>query len=179
LRPDSIQHADTDSITTVTLSLTSLDSNISVPLTVILKHNPDTAFADSVTRSYLVYYQIVYPPSAAGGTGTPSDTSLPAYLSTGLNGIPARTDTTDANGMAARFVQFNIFHIEPGAVDTIIVHATVQYPYKKNAVAGSPVTWVIYGRAPGASSYVARPATGAWKGIVLPTPRTKTRRATR
>jgi hypothetical protein len=179
LRPDGIQHADTDSITSVSLSLTSLDSNISVPLTLILKHIPDTAFGDSVTRSYLVYYQIVYPPAAAVGTGTPSDTSLPAYLSTGLNGIPARTDTTDANGMAARYVQFNIFHIPPGTVDTIIVNATAQYPYKKNTVTGSPVTWTIYVTAPGTSSYVARPPSGAWKGIVIPTPRVQTRRANR
>jgi hypothetical protein len=172
LRPDSILHADTDSVTALSLSLTFPDSNISVPLTILLKHKPDTVNGDSLSRTYIVNYQIIYPPAAAVGTGTPSDTSLPAYLSTGLNGIPARTDTTDANGNASRYVQFNIFHIPPTSVDTIIVNATATYPYKRNAVAGSPVKWVIIASTPGSSSYVAHPVTGAWKAITT-SPRTR------
>jgi hypothetical protein len=149
LRPDSILHADTDSITSLPLSLTFPDSNISVPLTILLKHIPDTANADSLSRSYIVNYRIVYPLSAAGGTGTPTDTSLFAYLSTGLNGIPARADTTDANGNAARYVQFQLVKIPPGTTDSVVVNATATYPYKRNAVGGTPVHWVIHYTTPG------------------------------
>jgi hypothetical protein len=148
LRPDSILHADTDSVTTLPLSVTFPDSNISVALTILLKHIPDTVNADSLSRTYIVNYQIVYPLSAAAGTGTPTDTSLFAYLSTGLNGIPARTDTTDANGNAARYVQFQLVKIPPGTNDSVVVNATATYPYKRKAVGGSPVHWVIHYSTP-------------------------------
>jgi hypothetical protein len=144
LAPDSIVHADTDSISTLVLSLTGgPDSNLSVPLVAFLKHIPDTVFADSVSRSYIEHFQITYPPAAAAGTGTISDTALFAYLTTGPLGIPARTDTSDANGNTARYVQFNVFKISPDTTDSIVVVATAQYPYKGPPVGGSPITWVI------------------------------------
>lgn len=92
LRPDSIVHADTDSVTTLPLSFTpTSDSNVSVPLVTLLKHIADTLGGDSLSRSYILHYQITYPPALAAGTGTPSDTSLFAYLITLSGSLPAPT----------------------------------------------------------------------------------------
>jgi hypothetical protein len=144
LRPDSIVHADSDSASTLVLTLTGgPDSNLSVPLVALLKHIPDTVGGDSLSRSYIEHFQITYPPSAAAGTGTITDTALIAYLATGPLGIPARTDTSDANGNTVRYVQFNVFKISPDTTDSVVVVATAQYPYKGAFVGGSPVTWVI------------------------------------
>lgn len=141
LRPTAIVHADTDSTSTITLSLTVADSNISVPLNILLKHQPDTVGADSVTRSYIVHYTITYPPAAAVGTGTPTDTALPAYL-VDLANNPARTDTTDGNGVGSRRVRFNVPKIAPGAKDSVLVAATAVF--HDSAVTGSPLRFVVH-----------------------------------
>jgi hypothetical protein len=145
LKPTNLMFADSDSISAMSLSLTSPDSDISVPLNVFLIHQPDTAGADSVTRSYIVHYQIVYPASAAGGKGLPSDTTLPAYLIE-ADGQPARTDTTDGNGMGSRQVQFSVAQFAPKSKDSIVVTATAAY--RDSAVAGSPLRFVIHYTAP-------------------------------
>jgi hypothetical protein len=145
-RPDSILYADSDSITTMALSLTSADSDISLGLAIFLKHIPDSVGADSITRTYIVHYQIIYPASAAAGTGTPSDTALFAYLVDGA-GNPARTDTTDVNGLATRQVKFRQpIVITPGTQDSIVVVATALY--RKNPVARSPLRFVVHYTAP-------------------------------
>lgn len=145
LKPTSIVHADTDSSSSITLSLTSPDSNLSAPLVILLKHQPDSVGGDSVTRSYLVRYQITYPPAAAVGTGTPSDTTLPMYLVTALN-QPSRTDTTDGNGLGSRNVFFNVPRIAPGSQDSAVVAVTAVY--RDSAVVGSPLRFVIHYTAP-------------------------------
>jgi hypothetical protein len=147
LRPDSILYADSDSITTIHLSLTALDSNVSLPLDIALRHNPDSLGADSITRSYLVRYQITYPASAAAGTGTPTDTTLPAYL-IDASGNPARTDTTDLNGTGTRLVRFQIARIiaTPGVVsgtrDSVVIGASVVY--RATPIARSPLRFVVH-----------------------------------
>jgi hypothetical protein len=148
LKPTSIVHADTDSSSTIKLSLTSADSNLSVPLVVLLKHQPDTAGRDSVTRSYLLRYQITYPAAAAVGTGTPSDTTLPAYLvnSSFAPPVPSRTDTTNGNGLGNRNVLFNVPRIAPGSKDSVVV--AVAAVYRDSAVVGSPLRFVIHYTAP-------------------------------
>ncbi len=174
LRPDSILHADTNSVSTLVLSLTGgPDSNLSVPLIALLKHIPDTLGGDSLSRSYIEHFQITYPPSAAAGTGTITDTALIAYLSTGPLGIPARTDTSDANGNTVRYVQFNVFKISPDTTDSVVVVATAQYPYKGAFVGGSPVTWVIC-YSTGAASCPA-PSAGRVRGARRSTVRFKIR----
>jgi hypothetical protein len=145
LKPTNLVHADSDSISTMTLSLTNPDSNVSVPLNIFLIHQPDTLGADSVTRSYIVHYQIVYPASAAGGTGTPTDSTLPAYLIGGV-GQPARTDTTDGNGMGTRQVNFSVAQFAPKSQDSIVVLVTAAY--RDSVVAGSPLRFVIHYTAP-------------------------------
>jgi hypothetical protein len=147
LRPDSIMYADTDSITTVSLSLTAPDSNVSLPLDIALRHNPDSLGADSITRSYLVRFQITYPASSSVGTGTVSDTTLPAFL-IDANGNPARTDTTDLNGAGTRGVRFQIAKIIalPGVVsgtqDSVVIGASVVY--RATPIAGSPLRFVVH-----------------------------------
>ena len=132
------------SVSTLHLSLSGgPDSNICRTTVGLLKHRPDTVGADSLARSYIVHYQITYPPAAAAGTGTIADTALFAYLITAPLGIPARTDTSNGNANTTRYVQFNIFKISPDTTDSIVVVATAQYPYKAAAIGGSPITWVI------------------------------------
>jgi hypothetical protein len=145
LKPMSLVHADTDSVSTMQLSLTSPDSNVSVPLTIVLAHQPDTVGADSVTRSYIVHYRIVYPASAAGGMGTPSDTTLPAYL-VSVGGQPARTDTTDGSGLGSRQVHFSVAQFAPKLRDSVVVQVTAAY--RDTAVVGSPLRFVIHYTAP-------------------------------
>jgi hypothetical protein len=145
LKPDSLDFADSDSISSVALSLTSPDSQVSAALNVLLIHVPDTLGADSVTRSYIVHYQITYPASAAKGTGTPTDTTLPAYLIE-ADGQPSRTDTTDGNGMGSRAVQFSVAQFQPKSVDSIVVMATAVY--RDSVIAGSPRRFVIHYTAP-------------------------------
>ena len=146
LRPDSILYADSDSITTVTPSIFSPDSNTSLGLDVLLKHNPDTINADSVTRSYLVRYQITYPANSAGGTGTPSDTTLPIYL-VNASGIPSRTDTTDAIGLATRQVFFSVGRLTHGSPpDSVVIQATAFY--RTTPIGRSPLRFVIHYTAP-------------------------------
>jgi len=145
LKPTNLVYADSDSISSAALSLTTPDSNLSVPLNVILKHQPDSIGADSVTRSYIVHYQIVYPAASAVGTGTPSDTTLPEYLIEG-DGQPARTDTTDGNGMGSRAVLFSVPRIAPQSQDSVVVMVTASY--RDSAVAGSPLRFVIHYIAP-------------------------------
>jgi hypothetical protein len=149
LRPDSLQYADSDSITTLALSVTNSDSNVSPGLDIILKHNPDSIDADSVTRSYLLHYQIIYPDTAAMGTGTPSDTALFAYLAD-PTGNPSRRDTTDLNGMGTRQVIFQLAKIPPGTQDSIVVLATALY--RTGPVAGSPLRFVVHYTSPGTPS---------------------------
>jgi hypothetical protein len=145
LKPDSLDFADSDSISSVALSLTSPDSQVSAALNVLLIHVPDTLGADSVTRSYIVHYQITYPANAAKGTGTPTDTTLPAYL-VEADGQPSRTDTTDGNGMGSRVVQFSVAQFQPKSVDSIVVMATAVY--RDSVIAGSPRRFVIHYTAP-------------------------------
>jgi hypothetical protein len=145
LKPTSMIFADSDSISHAALSLTSPDSDVSVPLNVLLLHQPDTVGADSVTRSYVVHYQITYPASAAKGKGTPSDTTLPAYLIE-TDGAPSRTDTTDGNGMGTRAVQFSVAQFQPKSKDSIVVMATAVY--RDSVIAGSPRRFVIRYTAP-------------------------------
>ncbi len=73
---------------------------------------PIRSAADSVTRSYIVHYQIIYPASAAKGTGTPSDTTLLRVSGRG-HGKPSRTDTTDVNGIGTAHVQFAVAQFQP------------------------------------------------------------------
>ena len=147
LRPDSIKHADTDSITTVALSLAASDSNVSSGLTILLKHIPDSVNADSVTRTYLVRYRIIYPAAAAAGTGRPSDTTLFAYL-VDANGNPARTDTTDVTGLATRRVMVRLLNtkIAPGTKDSVVVLATAFY--RTTPIGRSPLRFVVRYIAP-------------------------------
>lgn len=145
LKPTSLAFADSDSISHAALSLTTPDSDVSVPLNVLLIHQPDTVGGDSVTRSYIVHYQITYPASAAKGKGTPSDTTLPAYLIEG-DGTPSRTDTTDGNGMGTRSVQFSVAQFQPQSKDSIVVMVTAVY--RDSVIAGSPRRFVIRYTAP-------------------------------
>jgi hypothetical protein len=145
LKPTSMVFADSDSISSVALSLTNPDSNISVPLNIVLLHQPDTVGGDSVTRSYIVHYQITHPASAAAGKGTPSDTTLPAYLIES-DGAPSRTDTTDGNGMGTRAVHFSVPQFQPKSKDSIVVMATAVY--RDSVIAGSPRRFVIRYTAP-------------------------------
>ena len=147
LRPDSLLYADTDSITTVALSLTASDSNVSAGLGVFLRHIPDSLGADSLTRTYLVHYQITYPARAATETGAPSDTTRFAYL-VDANGNPARTDTTDATGLASRRVVFQLPKITPGTRDSVVV--VVSALYRTAPVARSPLRFVVRYIAPSA-----------------------------
>jgi hypothetical protein len=145
LRPDSLLYADSDSISTLTLSASAPDSNISVPLNVLLKHIPDTVGADSVTRTYLVRYQITYPASAAAGTGTASDTALFAYL-VNTNSLPQRRDTTNVLGLATQRVLFNLLKISAGTTDSVVVAVTALY--RTTPVPRSPLRFVIHYTTP-------------------------------
>jgi hypothetical protein len=145
LKPNSLVFADSDSISSAALSLTSPDSDVSAALNVLLIHQPDTVGGDSATRSYIVHYQITYPASAAKGKGTPSDTTLPAYLIE-ADGQPSRTDTTDGNGMGSRVVQFSVAQFQPRSRDSIVVMATAVY--RDSVIAGSPRRFVIRYTAP-------------------------------
>jgi hypothetical protein len=145
LKPQNLIFADSDSISTQALSLTNPDSDVSAPLNVLLIHQPDTLGADSVTRSYIVHYQITYPASAATGQGLPSDTTLPAYL-VEADGQPSRTDTTDGNGMGTRTVQFSVAQFQPKSKDSIVVMTTAMY--RDSVIAGSPRRFVIHYTAP-------------------------------
>jgi hypothetical protein len=128
-------------------SLTSPDSNISAGLDILLKHIPDSVGGDSISRTYIVHYTITYPASAAAGTGTPSDTTLFAYL-VDANGNPSRTDTTDINGAATRQVFFQIGRVAPnGKQDSIVAVATAMY--RKTPVGGTPLRFVVHYIAPG------------------------------
>jgi hypothetical protein len=145
LKPNNLVFADSDSISSAALSLTTPDSDVSAALNVLLIHQPDTVGADSVTRSYIVHYQITYPASAAKGMGTPSDSTLPAYLIE-ADGQPSRTDTTDGNGMGSRVVHFSVAQFQPKSVDSIVVMATAVY--RDSVIAGSPRRFVIHYTAP-------------------------------
>jgi hypothetical protein len=158
LQPDSVIYTpgDSDSVTTLMLSLTNADSNVSPGLDITLWHNPDSLGADSVTRTYIVHYQIIYPAKATKGTGTPSDTLLFAYL-TDPNGNPSRTDTTDANGNGTRTVTINtdsVPGIKPGSSDSIVAVATAVY--RATPIANSPLRFVVHYTAPSLSSSVVR-----------------------
>jgi hypothetical protein len=137
-RPDSLVHADTDSVTSKMLSLLPGASNISVPLTVHLKHIPESAGADSVTRSYSVSYHIVYPPFAAAATGAVTDTALPIYVGSAAQS-PALLDTTDVNGLGTRIIVFNAAKLAAvqDPTDSVVVVAIARY--KGQPVGGSPV----------------------------------------
>jgi hypothetical protein len=145
LKPTSMVFADSDSISKTALSLTNADSDASAPLNILLLHQPDTIGADSVTRSYIVHYQITYPASAAGGKGLPSDTTLPAYLIES-DGAPSRTDTTDGSGIGTRTVHFSVAQFQPKSKDSIVVMATAVY--RDSVIAGSPRRFVIRYTAP-------------------------------
>lgn len=142
LRPDSILYAPgSDSVSTVPLSLTSPDSNVSPPLGVVLRHIPDSLNGDSVTRTYLVHYRIIYPANAAKGTGAPSDTTLLAYIRD-ATGNPSRVDTTDVNGQAlTRSIFINVATVKPDTADSIVAIATAMY--RKAPVANSPLRFVV------------------------------------
>lgn len=144
LRPDSILHADSDSISSIALSLTSLDTT-SAPLTIVLRHIPDSLGGDSVTRTYIVHYQIIYPASAAKGTGTPSDTTLFAYL-VDASGNPSRTDTTNVNGLGTRSIFLAGAKVSPTANDSIVTVATAMY--RKTPVGNSPLRFVVHYMGP-------------------------------
>ncbi len=143
LPPTLAAHADSDSATTIVLSLASPASNISVPLVVALKHSPDSAGADSVTRSYWMSYHIVYPALALGATGAPSDTALPIYV-TDPNVNPAPLDTTDVNGHGTRYVFFNAAKLAAlnDPADSVVVQATSFY--HGLPVPGCPVRFVLH-----------------------------------
>jgi hypothetical protein len=142
LPPDSVLYADSDS-TSIALSLLSGASNISPGLDVVLKHNPDTLLADSITRSYWVGYHVVYPAFATTATGAITDTSLALYLVNSTQ-LPAMLDTSDANGNTSQYLFFNaakLAAIDPK--DSVIVNAIVWY--KGQMVAGSPLRFkVVY-----------------------------------
>jgi hypothetical protein len=144
LRPDSILHADSDSISSIALALTSLDTT-SAPLNIVLRHIPDSLGGDSVTRTYIVHYQIIYPASAAKGTGTPSDTTLFAYL-VDASGNPSRTDTTDVNGLGTRSIFIKGANVSPTANDSIVAVATAMY--RKTPVGNSPLRFVVHYMGP-------------------------------
>lgn len=162
LRPDSILYqldsdSVADSVATMQLSLTNADSNVSPGLGIWLRHNPDSLGADTLTRTYIVHYQIIYPARAAKGTGTPTDTLLFAYL-TDPNGNPSRTDTTDVNGNGTRSVTINtdsLPNIKPGSTDSIVAVATAVY--RKTPIGNSPLRFVVHYTAPSFSSSVIRP----------------------
>jgi hypothetical protein len=142
-RPDSLVHADTDSVTATMLSLAPGATNISVPLTVHLKHIPEGAGADSVTRSYWVSYHILYPAFAAGATGAVSDTALPIYVGSSAQ-APTLLDTTDVNGLGTRVIVFNAAKLAAlnDPTDSVVVVAIAQY--RGLPVAGSPVHFAVH-----------------------------------
>jgi hypothetical protein len=145
LRPDTLRYADSDSISTLALSASSPDSNVSVPLTILLKHIPDSAGADSVTRTYLVRYHIIYPASAAAGTGAITDTTLFAYLAN-ANKLPQTRDTTDVTGLASQRVVFNLLKIPAGAIDSVVVAVSTRY--RTTPLPRSPLRFVIHYTSP-------------------------------
>ncbi len=143
LRPDLASHADSDSVTTAAVSLTSSLSNVSVPLVVALTHLPDSPGSDTLTRSYWMSYHIVYPAFATGATGAPGDTALGVYVADqGRN--PAPLDTTDDNGHGTRYVVFNAAQLAAlnDPADSVVVQATSWY--HGQPVAGCPVRFVIH-----------------------------------
>lgn len=149
LRPDSIVYSDSDSVTTIKLSQSNLDSNTSPGLDILLKHIPDTNGADALTRTYLVHWRIMYPAGATKGTGAPGDTLLPAYLSD-PSGNPSRTDTTDANGSGTRLIKINVFKVSPTAKDSVVAVASAFY--RTTPVANSPLRFVVHYLGPLATS---------------------------
>ncbi len=119
----------------------------------MLRHIPDSLNGDSVTRTYLVHYQIIYPASAAKGTGTPSDTTLFAYL-VDANGNPSRTDTTDVTGSGALRILFAVGRIKPNTKDSVVAVASAKY--RTTPIGNSPLRFVIHYTAPSLSSDVNR-----------------------
>jgi hypothetical protein len=142
LSPDSMLHADSDSVTTQPLSLVGATDSLSVPLVIWLKHIPDTAAADSETRSYWVGYHVVYPAFAATATGASTDTLLALYVVDG-SGNPSPLDTTDANGEGTRYVQFRPARLaSTDPADSVVISVTSYY--KGQLIGGAPVRFVIY-----------------------------------
>jgi hypothetical protein len=143
LPPDSLEHADSDSVTTQVLSLTNASVNGSVPLVVTLRHVPDTVGADSVTRSYWVSYHIVYPAFATSATGAITDDTLPIYVVDG-NQNPSPLDSTDVNGDGTRYVVFQPALLAGigDPADSVVIHVTSYY--HGQPIPGSPLRFVIH-----------------------------------
>lgn len=123
LRPDlvvAVQARDT-----LLYSLVDTTINVSEQLTVRVRHG--TPPADSAVRSYIVSFAVV-----SGGN------PLLAELVSG--GTASPIDTTDASGVAGRAVRIRPLYL-PGAVDSVIVNATVKY--RGTPVSGSPVRLVV------------------------------------
>ncbi len=139
-RPDRLLFADSDSIQTMTLVPGGSPDTVSLPLIGALRHNPDSAGADSVTRSYLVRYTVIHPAAAASATGTAADTTLPIYL-IDASGRPARVDTTDQSGLASRRLLFDFRKIAPPVTDSVVVQLSARY--RGQPVAGSPRQFIV------------------------------------
>lgn len=116
----------------------TLRGNDSPGLAVLL-HGPDT----SVVRRYLVRYAIDSVPPGREGQ--------PLVRLVDEGGHPSMVDTTDLSGTASRILHLRLAAVPPellaaGAIDSVIVHASVIY--RGGQVEGSPMRFVVYIRSP-------------------------------
>jgi hypothetical protein len=129
---------------------TSEASRLSQAMRVQVLHRDPDAPADSMVRSYLVRYSIVYPLVLPGDVNR-------AYVSDS-SGRALRVDTTDARGIASRVIRLGPCGIEVPQVpseppsgtcgteitqpDSVVVNVTVVYR-PDHPVLGSPVRIVL------------------------------------
>lgn len=132
-RPDSVDRNGAVAVDSIRVALpdntAGNDRNTSSGLAVAVRH-VETAAVTGV-QYWLVKYEI------SGPANSINDSTRGAYL-VDETGKVSNVDTTDASGLAARYVRVRPSQFPPaGTVDSVIVLATVRY--RGENVKGSPI----------------------------------------
>jgi len=138
IRPDSVDHAGSKTIDTLRTTLpdtgsTAATANTSAPLSVTVRHIEGAA--GTLVPNWLAKYELLQPANPT------NDTSANVFLVNDARTV-SNIDTTDASGIASRFVRVRSSKFPAGAaVDSAVVRVTVFY--KGKPVAGSPIRLVV------------------------------------
>lgn len=139
LRPDSIDREGQPAIVELVTTLpdtnrTSAQANTSVGLNVVVRHVREDETTAPV-RSWLVRYSLVMP---ANGT---NDSTAAVFL-VNEAGLASSIDTTDATGIATRFVRVRAALFPAGTEpDSVVVEASASY--RGVPLRGAPVRMTV------------------------------------
>ncbi len=135
IRPDSVDHTGSLTLDTLrtTLTDTAATANTSGALSVTVRHFEGTV--GSLVSNWLVKYELLHPANPT------NDSTASVFLVNDLHRV-SNIDTTDASGIASRFVRVRASQFPASAApDSAVVRVTVWY--KGQPLHGAPLRLVV------------------------------------